>query len=110
METLTFEQLPEAVGLLLKKVDQLELLIIKQAGQQPDEHDLLNVKQASKFLDLAIPTVYSKVCRREIPVNKKGKRLYFYKSELQAWIKAGRKRTRDEIIASAEIRQSRRKT
>jgi len=100
---------PEWSGLILKKMGQLELLISEHPSYQTDQNELFNVTQAAKFLDMAVPTLYSKVCRREIPVNKKGKRLYFYKSELQEWIKEGRKRTLHEINTSIEFRQKKRK-
>jgi hypothetical protein len=34
-------------------------------------------------------------------VNKRGKRLYFYRSELTEWIKSGRKKTAEEIREEA---------
>jgi len=97
MEVLTFEKLPEAVALLLEKVSQIESHLAKDPRSAGDENDLLNITQAAKFLDLAVPTLYSKVSRKEIPVNKQGKRIYFYKSELQAWIQKGRRWTVKEI-------------
>jgi excisionase family DNA binding protein len=105
-EALTFEKLPEAVGLLLEKVARIESLLEGQQYSFSEQDDLITIKQASKLLDLAIPTLYSKVSRKEIPVNKQGKRLYFYKSELQDWIRQGRKRTSAEIRENAQISKS----
>jgi excisionase family DNA binding protein len=102
MEILSFDKLPEAVSMLLEKVSHIELLLEGQP-QQVQGEDLLTISQASQFLDLAVPTLYSKVSRKEIPVNKQGKRLYFYKSELQEWIKQGRKRTFAEIRDSVQF-------
>lgn len=96
MEIITFDKLPEAVSQLLDKVNHIEQLLGQQ-NQPPDQDELLNIQKAAKFLDLAVPTLYSKVSRKEIPVNKQGKRLYFYKSELENWIKQGRKKTFDEL-------------
>jgi len=96
MERLTFEQLPEAIGRVLARLDEIEqLLLNSQAEAVTDE--TMNVKQAAEYLKLKIPTVYSKVSRREIPFNKPGKNLHFLKSELFAWIQAGRKKTKQEI-------------
>ncbi|WP_347049169.1 helix-turn-helix domain-containing protein [Flavobacterium olei] len=50
--------------------------------------EFLTILQASKLVDLSVATIYSKVCRNEIPVNKHGKKLYFIKSELLDWIKS----------------------
>ena len=66
-----------------------------------DEEQLLTVKEVAAFLCLSVPTIYSKVSRREIPSNKNGNRLYFLKSELMDWIKQGRRMTIDEIDEEA---------
>ncbi|WP_426668962.1 helix-turn-helix domain-containing protein [Mucilaginibacter sp. McL0603] len=101
METITFDQLPQAVSKLQDKLESIEQLLLRQQEQQPSLEELMPITQAAQFLDLAVPTVYSKVCRKEIPVNKRGKRLYFYRSELTEWIKSGRKKTADEIREEA---------
>jgi hypothetical protein len=51
--------------------------------------------------------VYSKVCRKELPVNKKGKRIYFYRSELTDWIKKGRRQTIEEIYKNVPLKRIR---
>jgi len=66
-----------------------------------DEHKLLTIKQAAEFLNLSVPTVYSKVSRGELPVMKRSKRLYFSKAELLDYIKGGRKKTNSEIESEA---------
>jgi excisionase family DNA binding protein len=101
METFTFEQLPQAVSLLHEKINRIEqLLLEKQNPQNADE--MLDISQAAAFLNLTVSTVYCKVSSREIPVNKRGRRLYFYKSELEAWVKGGRKKTVAEIQQEAQ--------
>ena len=101
METLTFDQLPQAVSKLQDKLECIEQLLLRQHEQPPEHEELLTISNAAKFLNLSVPTIYSKVCRKEIPVNKRGKRLYFYRSELTEWVKSGRKKTRDEIREEA---------
>ncbi|SDT44761.1 transcriptional regulator, AlpA family [Mucilaginibacter mallensis] len=100
-DTLTFDQLPEAVTKMQEKLDIIEQLLLQRQVQSPEQDEIMPVAKAAIFLDLAVPTVYSKVCRKEIPVNKRGKRLYFYRSELTEWIKSGRKKTADEIQEDA---------
>jgi excisionase family DNA binding protein len=100
-DTLTFDQLPQAVTKMQEKLDNIEQLLISRQEQSPEQEELMPISKAAEFLDLAVPTVYSKVCRKEIPVNKRGKRLYFYRSELTEWIKSGRKKTADEIREEA---------
>ncbi|WDF78947.1 helix-turn-helix domain-containing protein [Mucilaginibacter sp. KACC 22773] len=110
MEILTFDQLPKAVGELLEKVSKIEDIL---SHNHPNDADtdadsLFSIKQASIFLNLSISTIYGKVCRREIPVSKQGKKLYFNKTELLDWIKSGRKRTLAEVADSVQLTPSRR--
>ena len=69
---------------------------------QPAGDQLLTIQEAAALLHLSVPTVYGLVHRKEVPVSKKGKRLYFSKDELNAWIKTGRKKTVAEISKEAE--------
>ncbi|MCR8556475.1 helix-turn-helix domain-containing protein [Mucilaginibacter sp. BJC16-A38] len=50
---------------------------------------------------MTVTALYSLVSRKQIPVNKPGKRLYFLNTELDEWIKAGRMKTTEEIIKQA---------
>ena len=83
----TFEQLPEMVCRILEKVEALEKLLLEKALNKEAQEEMLNIKDAAIFLGLSVPTLYSKVSRKEIPYHKPGKRLYFQKSELLDWIK-----------------------
>jgi predicted DNA-binding transcriptional regulator AlpA len=100
-DTLTFDQLPEAVTKMQEKLDNIEQLLLQRQEQALEQDEIMPVIRTAKFLDLAVPTVYSKVCRKELPVHKRGKRLYFYRSELTEWIRSGRKKTADEIKEEA---------
>ena len=64
---------------------------------QDEDDDLLDVRGASKLLNLSIQTVYGKSSRNELPTMKIGKRLYFSKSELIEYIKKGKKMTQEDI-------------
>ncbi len=94
----TFDRLPFAVEQLNQKFDYLLQLFKEGEPGQKQQAELLNVPEAAKFLNLAIPTVYSMVSRGELPFFKpKGtKRLYFRKSLLIDWIQSGRKLTNAE--------------
>ena len=67
---------------------------------QPEK--LLTIQEAAKFLNLTVPTIYSKVSKGELPVMKRSKRLYFSSSELMDYLKKGRKKSKAEIEAAAE--------
>lgn len=79
------------------KVFQDEKTTTDQAEQ------LLTIQEAAEFLNLTVPTIYSKVSRSEIPVMKRSKRLYFSKLELISYLKEGRKKTMAETAREAEL-------
>jgi excisionase family DNA binding protein len=89
----------------LSNIENL-LLELKNAPNngttQNEKDELLTVEQTAKFLSLSIPTIYGLISKKELPVMKRGKRCYFDKAELVAYVKAGRKRTNSEIKESAE--------
>ncbi|WP_316741273.1 helix-turn-helix domain-containing protein [Pedobacter antarcticus] len=95
----TFEELPQAISVLHEKVNLIKDLILENRLQNPQRprDDLLTIRQAAEFLSLSVPTLYTKVSRKEIPVNKRGKRLYFSTVELSDWVRSGRKKTTVEI-------------
>ena len=68
---------------------------------KPDEL-LFNIQEAGNFLKLSVPTIYSKVSRKELPYMKRGKRLYFSKTDLMEFLKSGRVLTSDEAQAQAQ--------
>jgi excisionase family DNA binding protein len=70
--------------------------------QDNPDSELLTITQAGKVINLTVPTIYSLVSKKLIPYNKKGKRLYFLKSELLDWVKSGRKKTIAECEANPE--------
>jgi excisionase family DNA binding protein len=49
----------------------------------------LDTEEAASFVNIEIPTLYSFVQKKNIPFHKRGKKLYFFKSELNEWIKKG---------------------
>jgi excisionase family DNA binding protein len=99
---LTFDQLPVAVSNLAAKLDKIEQLLIESSKHTSDQPDrFLNIQQAAELLTLSVPTIYSKVSKNELPVMKRGKRLYFSFDELMNYLKDGRKKTNSEIIAEA---------
>lgn len=98
-QELTFEQLPNAVTMLTKEFSELKrFLLDKQQPQKMDQPEkFLTIQETAEFLNLAVPTIYSKVSKGELPVMKRGKRLYFSRIELLEYIKEGRKKSSAEI-------------
>lgn len=72
----------------------------KAPTDQPEQ--LLTIQEAAEFLSLTVPTMYSKVSKREIPVMKRSKRLYFSRTELLEYLKDGRKKSNAEIEQEAK--------
>lgn len=103
-ENLTFDQLPQAVTMLTKAVSEIKDLLISKQGEASPEKEperLLTVQEAAQFLNLTVPTIYSKVSKGELPVMKRSKRLYFSSTELMDYLKQGRKKSNAEIDAEA---------
>lgn len=59
----------------------------QQQSEEPDK--MMSLKEAAIFLNLAQQTVYGFTSKQQIPFIKKGKKLYFRKSELEKWIMEG---------------------
>lgn len=64
--------------------------------------EIFNIYQAAEYVSLSKATIYSKTASREIPHFKKGKRLYFKKSELEVWMTGQRILTLSEIENQAD--------
>src|SRR5918996_893711 len=71
MEHYTFEQLPQAISLLHEKISHIEQVLLERQPQ-PETEQVFNISQATAYLNLSVATLYSKVSRQEIPVNKQG--------------------------------------
>lgn len=87
----TQDELEQIVQTSIRKV------LSEQQTVKTDRDEWFNIQQAATFLGLAVQTIYQKVCELEIPFHKKGKKLWFLKSELDNWLRDGRQKTRKEI-------------
>ncbi|RAU84064.1 helix-turn-helix domain-containing protein [Pontibacter arcticus] len=95
-----FEELSERLLNIEKILFELNFRDNLQFKSSNSSHPL-TVKEAAEFLNLAVPTIYSLVSKRKLPVNKRGNKLYFYEQELSEWVKTGRKKTLHEIDNTA---------
>ena len=105
MENLTLETLPKAFSQLSIEVCEIKRLLIERSNDQPADPD--------RWFDLnelcqyhpdkpTKPTVYGWVNSGTIPFHKGGKKLRFLKSEIDTWLKQGRKKTLAETAGEAE--------
>lgn len=67
-----------------------------------NESEFLSIEETAKLIKLAKPTIYGLVHKKAIPHHKKGKRLYFLKSELLEWIKSGKRTSKSDIEKQAD--------
>ncbi|MDB4104812.1 helix-turn-helix domain-containing protein [Salibacteraceae bacterium] len=90
------------------RLSSIETLILdlkhhpKEVALNEAQEQLLTVQEAAQFLNLTVPTIYSKVSKCELPVMKRSKRLYFSSTELMEYLKEGRKKSNAEIEQEAE--------
>lgn len=64
------------------------------------EKTYMNFDEAAEYLGVAKTSLYNKCYRKQIPHYKpSGGKLYFLRSELDAWIAAGRVATKKEIVS-----------
>lgn len=112
MENLTLETLPKAFSLLTNEVSEIKRLLLEKSNEQSADTD--------RWFDLnelcqyhpdkpSKPTVYGWVNAGIIPVHKGGKKLRFLKSEIDNWLKQGRKKTLAEVANEANDYLSKKK-
>lgn len=93
MDNITFEQLPQAVSLLIEKVGQLssriEDVLKKTTPQQTEHRKPLNLDEVATLLDKSVSTIYAMTSEKRIPYHKRGNKLYFFEDEIIRWIEQG---------------------
>jgi predicted DNA-binding transcriptional regulator AlpA len=82
--------------------EELERFFANKVDRNIDEDQIGGVLLALEVTGLERSTIYSRVSNRTIPHRKQGKKLYFSRMKLKAWIEAGRRKTRTEISLAAE--------
>lgn len=102
MEKLTFENLPEAVQLILDKLERLEKILLAPQSQNGEPEENIDISAASAILGIAKATIYSKVCRGEIPAFKLGKKLLFKRKELKEYIESNKDQTNFHLKKMAD--------
>ena len=96
MNNISFESLPQIVQELSSKIDNITMLL-QLTNPDVKQSDLLTIQEAASFLNLSKHTLYNKANKNELPYMKKGKRLYFSRAELMAYIKSGKRSSIQEI-------------
>ncbi len=91
MDKITFEQLPQAVSLLIEKVGQLADKVDKVLGKDGQQNDrrLLALDDVAALLGKSASTIYAMTSEKRIPYRKSGNKLYFFEDEIIGWIEQG---------------------
>jgi excisionase family DNA binding protein len=92
----------EQLSILIQNAVRKALGEKLNVAPQPEPDQIFTAQETADFLGLALPTVYTKSSRGELPGSKRGKRLYFSKRELTEYIQQGRRKTGAEIEAEAQ--------
>jgi excisionase family DNA binding protein len=98
----TFEQLPEMMAILLKKVESLETSISEIKDNIKHYDRLLDVEEASELLKKSVSTIYRMTHEKDIPHIKQGNRVYFKESELYEWLDKNRREDNHTTLADIE--------
>jgi excisionase family DNA binding protein len=105
-EGLTLETLPKAFTHLTNEVSEIKRLLLEKSNEQPapEPDRWLNLHELCQYHPdrPSKPTVYSWVNAGTIPAYRGGKKLRFLKSEIDAFLKQGRKKTLLETHAEAQ--------
>ncbi|MBU2901565.1 helix-turn-helix domain-containing protein [Maribacter dokdonensis] len=91
-----FEFTDEGIKYLAKLIsDQLKdnMMVERKLEQEIP----IGIDEAAKTVNKSKYTLYSLVAKNKIPYHKQGKHLYFLKSELIDWIKAGKRENKASI-------------
>ena len=63
---------------------------------------IMGIADACRYLDLSKSTIYKLTSQGAIPHRKPGKRLYFIKTELDAWVEGGKATSLDGLRRDME--------
>lgn len=102
--TITHDNMPMVLGMIMKKLDRSEQKL-NQSQDRPQEtaDEWMNLKQLCAYLPShpAEQTVYGWTSTRTIPYHKNGKHIVFSKSEVDDWIRQGKRKSESDLEAEA---------
>lgn len=103
MENLTLETLPKAFLILSSEVSEIKRLLLEKNLQREEIDRWFDLTEFCEYHPdkPTKATVYGWVHSGTIPCHKGGKKLRFLKSEIDSWLKLGKKRTFVDNAAEA---------
>ena len=66
------------------------------------QKDTLSISDCSLYTGYAVRTLYSMVCRKEIPCYKRGRSVFFDKGDIDKWMRGMRVASNEEIEERTE--------
>jgi predicted DNA-binding transcriptional regulator AlpA len=103
MESIPFEKMPQIMGQMCQRLENIEALIREQKSQpETNKEEFLTLKQVSELTGYACPTLYGLIGKNAIPHFKRGQRLFFDREAIINWIKAGKRKSKAEFEADAD--------
>jgi excisionase family DNA binding protein len=107
----TFDMIPTLMANLLEdnkilsaKLDDISKKISAVNKNSKDDDRRMDVTEAQKYIPghPAVQTIYGWTSNNMIPYHKVGKRIYFVKSELDAWLLKEGHKSQDDLRREAE--------
>ncbi|MGC9151270.1 MAG: helix-turn-helix domain-containing protein [Microbacter sp.] len=100
---ISFNDMPQALAYLIGKVERLETLLSATKSELPESDKWFNLQELCSYLPdkPARQTVYGWIGQKLIPYHKKGKKLQFLKSEIDAWLIGDKHKSVSELQAEA---------
>lgn len=104
-KNITFEDLPKAMSWMMDKLNKLDSKIdgLNNTPQIRPADQWMNLKELCEYLPShpAEQTVYGWTSCHQIPFHKRGKRIMFLKSEIDAWLHDGKRKSQKELAEEA---------
>lgn len=97
-----FTRIEERLSRIESALSRIEEYL-SQANKSQSYNEIMTVDEAAAFLSLSKHAIYHKTSTREIPHFKKGKRVYFNRQALLAWVQDQYQRTQSEIVAETSV-------
>jgi len=94
-QTFTTTFTPQELQALI--IDCVKVCLPKPEPKKDVSDNILDIDEAAELLGIARQTLYF----NDAPRHKRGRRLYFFESELRQWLKEGKKKTPSDYEADA---------
>ena len=91
----------EALEHLINEMGDIKATIGNPVETEQRE-DLIDLNEVCRLTRRAKPTIYRMTSRGEIPCYKNGKKLYFFRNEIMAWIRKGKKNFIGDLASEAD--------